>query len=57
MTRQVLTITPQTSLWDANRLLSERKIGGMPAADEHGRLLGMDTTTDLLHAFTEMHDE
>jgi len=57
MTRQVLTITPQTSLWDANRLLSERKIGGMPAADEHGRLLGMDTTTDLLHAFTEMQNE
>jgi universal stress protein A len=56
MTREVLTVTPQTSVWDAARLLAERKIGGMPVVDEHRRLLGIITTTDLLHAFTEMQN-
>jgi nucleotide-binding universal stress UspA family protein len=57
MTREVLTVTPQTSVWDAARLLSERKIGGMPVVDDHRRLLGIVTTTDLLHAFVEMRND
>ena len=34
MTREVLTVTPRQSVWDAARLLAERKIGGMPVLDE-----------------------
>ncbi len=57
MTREVLTVTPRTSAWDAARLLAERKIGGMPVVDERGALVGIITTTDLLRAFTELQGE
>ncbi len=57
MTREVLTVTPRTSAWDAARLLAERKIGGMPVVDERGALVGIVTTTDLLRAFTELQGE
>ena len=54
MTREVLSVTPRTCVWDAARLLSERKIGGTPVLDEYGALVGIITTTDLLRAFSEM---
>jgi len=57
MTRQVLTVTPRTSVWDAARLLAERKIGALPVLDDEGALLGLITTTDLLHAFYQMHED
>lgn len=53
MTTEVLTVTPQTSVWDAARLLSERKIGGMPVLDNE-QLVGIITTSDLLRAFVAM---
>lgn len=55
MTREVLTVIPRQSVWDAARLLAERKIGGMPVLDE-GVLVGIITTTDLLRAFAEMQN-
>ncbi len=56
MSTNVLSVTPRTSVWDTARLLSERKIGGMPVLDDKGRLMGMITTTDLLRAFYEMQE-
>ena len=57
MTREVLTVTPKTSVWDAARLLAERKIGAMPVLDQHGAVVGVVTTTDLLRAFTAMQND
>jgi signal-transduction protein with cAMP-binding, CBS, and nucleotidyltransferase domain len=54
MTTKVLTVTPHTSVWDAARLLSERKIGAMPVVDE-GAVVGIVSTTDLLKACSELH--
>jgi len=53
MTREVLTVTPSTSILDAARLLSERKIGALPVLKD-GDLVGIISTGDLLHAFVEM---
>jgi predicted transcriptional regulator len=56
MSRDLLTVTPQTSVWDAARLLFERKIGGMPVLDDQLALVGIITTSDLLRAFAEMQN-
>lgn len=53
MTTEVITVTPHTSVWDAARLLSERKIGAMPVVEE-GALVGIVSTTDLLKACSEL---
>jgi acetoin utilization protein AcuB len=56
MTREVLTMRPNQSVWDAARLLAERKIHGMPVLGEQGTLVGSITATDLLRAFTAIQD-
>jgi CBS domain-containing protein len=53
MTTALVTVTPHTSVWDAARLLSERKIGAMPVLDD-GVLVGIISTMDLLRACTEL---
>jgi CBS domain-containing protein len=56
MSTNVLSVTPRTSVWDAARLLSERKIGGVPVLDDKGGLVGMLTASDLLRALYEMQE-
>jgi nucleotide-binding universal stress UspA family protein/predicted transcriptional regulator len=53
MTTKLATVTPSTSVWDAARLLSERKIGAVPVVDDD-LLVGIVSTTDLLKACTEL---
>jgi predicted transcriptional regulator len=48
-----LTVTPTTSIWDAARLLRERKIGSLPVLQDD-RLIGIISTTDLLGALMEL---
>jgi len=52
MTEHVITVTRDTPLREAARLLRERKIGGLPVADG-GKLTGMITITDVLQALAE----
>jgi hypothetical protein len=49
MTEQVLTVTPETTIYDAARLLRERKLGAPPVVQD-GALVGIISTTDLLEA-------
>ena len=53
MTKDVMTVKPDTSIWDAARLLIDHKIGGLPVVDD-GQLVGMVTTIDLLRAFVSL---
>lgn len=48
MTAEPITITPQTRIADAARLMCERKIGGLPVVEDD-RLVGIVTETDLLN--------
>ncbi|HUA36103.1 MAG TPA: universal stress protein [Candidatus Binataceae bacterium] len=50
MSEGLITIRPDTDIDDAARLLRERKIGALPVVDEGGTLVGVITTTDILHA-------
>ncbi len=52
MTTAALTVTPDTSIWDAARLLRERKIGALPVLED-GRVVGMLSASDLLEALIE----
>jgi CBS domain-containing protein len=48
MTRPAITVTPETTIADAARLLLERHISGVPVVDADGNMVGMLTEGDLL---------
>jgi len=53
MSMEALTVAPNTSIWDAARLLRERKVGALPVLEE-GRIVGIISTSDLLEALIEL---
>jgi len=53
MTADPKTVTPDTDLKDAARLILELKVGGLPVV-EGGRLVGIITETDLINALVEL---
>ena len=50
MTPNPITITPDTSFPDAFRIIREKGIRYLPVMDKRGKLAGIVTQTDLLHA-------
>lgn len=48
MTENPMTVTPQTSLVEAAKIIRERKFGGLPVLDGD-KLVGIITETDLLN--------
>jgi len=54
MAREVITVGPWDAVEDAARLLHRHRIGALPVVDAHGRLLGILSETDVLHAFVEL---
>ena len=48
MTRDVCTVFPHTSLRYVARLLSDRRISGVPVVDDDGCIVGIVTENDLL---------
>ncbi len=48
MTRQVVTVTPETSVLDAARLMLDHKISGLPVVTDEDRVVGIITEHDLL---------
>jgi len=53
MTSPVITVTPDTPLLDALRLLLQRKIKRLPVVDEQGRVVGIVGRGDILHALAQ----
>ena len=53
MTASPMTVTPHSSVEDAARLMLEHKVGGLPVVQE-GKLVGMVTTSDMLHALLDV---
>jgi CBS domain-containing protein len=48
MTREVLTVTPETRLRDLAQLFVDRQISGAPVVDGEGTCIGVISETDLL---------
>lgn len=53
MTREVTTVTDDTPLEEAARIMADNKIGGLPVMRD-GKLVGIITETDLFRLFLEM---
>jgi CBS domain-containing protein len=53
MTRQVVTITPDTTFLAAARLMLEHRVGGLPVVDASGRMIGVFSESDLLREEAE----
>jgi CBS-domain-containing membrane protein len=48
MTKEVITVSPQTKVLDLARLLADHKINGAPVVDDQGRLVGVVTQSNLI---------
>ncbi|ACB53514.1 unknown [Crocosphaera subtropica ATCC 51142] len=48
MTQNPITVTPQTPLSEAVKILAEKKISGLPVVDDQGKLVGIISETDLM---------
>jgi acetoin utilization protein AcuB len=56
MSKNVITVTPETDLLDAARLLLGHKIGCLPVVElEHDHLVGIVTRSDMIRALVELH--
>jgi acetoin utilization protein AcuB len=53
MTVEVITVTPDTPLEEAARIMADNKIGGLPVV-EGGKLAGIITETDIFKVFLEL---
>ncbi|MGJ3240945.1 MAG: CBS domain-containing protein [Anaerolineae bacterium] len=47
MTRNVLTVTPDTLILDAAELMLEHKVSGLPVVDEKNEVQGVITESDI----------
>lgn len=50
MTKDVITVQPETSMMKASKLMRENKIRRLPVVDEAGKLVGIVTDRDLKEA-------
>jgi len=53
MTRNVITVTEETSLEEAARLMADHRVSGLPVMHSD-RVVGMITETDIFKAFLEL---
>ena len=56
MTRRVVTITPDTTLIAAARLMLEHRVGGLPVLNAAGRIIGIFSESDLLRSEGKAED-
>ena len=47
MTRNPVTVTPDTTIGDTASIMLVNKIGGLPVVDEAGKLIGIITESDI----------
>jgi CBS-domain-containing membrane protein len=48
MKRELFTVSPETHVTEAAKMLLEKRINGLPVVDEHGRLVGILCQSDLV---------
>lgn len=51
MSKEVITVTSQTTLAEVARLMGQHRIRRLPVLDEHGRMVGLVSSLEVLHAF------
>jgi CBS domain-containing protein len=48
MTREIITVSPETEIVNAAKILLEKRINGLPVIDTFGRLVGLLCQSDLV---------
>jgi len=48
MTRKLITVSPETEITQAAKLMLENRLNGLPVVDEAGRLVGILCQSDLI---------
>ena len=48
MKRELITVSPETSVTDAANILLEKHVNGLPVVDENGHLVGIICQSDLV---------
>lgn len=48
MSRDPITVKPETPLGDVIQILAERRISGLPVVDQAGKVVGVISETDLM---------
>lgn len=56
MTRDPLTVAPNTRLSEAAKLMLHHKVGGLPVMED-GSLVGIITETDIFRAYVHLAEE
>lgn len=51
MTKDVITVTPHTSIEDAAKIMLKTHISGLPVVDDGGQLVGIVTESDFLRRY------
>jgi len=54
MTREVITVSPETRVSDLAQTLAGKNLGGVPVVDAEGRLVGIVTQSDLIARVEEL---
>jgi CBS domain-containing protein len=55
MTKDVITVTPSTTIEELARILVDRRISGTPVLDENGGMIGIVTENDLVRKNKKFH--
>lgn len=55
MTRDVIVVHPETSVFDAHEIMASHNFDGVPVTDEHNRLVGIVTEYDLIVKGSSLH--
>jgi CBS domain-containing protein len=54
MTKEVITVSPETRVSDLAQTLAGKNLGGVPVVDADGRLVGIVTQSDLVARVQEL---
>lgn len=55
MTKEVITVKPETTLDELARLLMKQQISGAPVIDDNGKIIGIVTENDLISKNSRLH--
>lgn len=55
MTREVISVHPETPLLDVAKVLAEHNFDGVPVTDEKNKLIGIVTEYDLINKTSAVH--
>ncbi len=57
MTKKLLTVTPESSIFDVSKMMLENKVSGLPVVTNDDELVGIITESDVFKMIVKLQDE